>query len=84
MDWHHNNVRRGTASLMLNKVFARTLGRPLDRKAASEAEALLISSLKASPHSVEYRIATWFMSAWCAVQQCRVPLDKAATAGSHT
>lgn len=45
MDWHHSNLRRGAATYVLNSVLAPALGRPLNPKAAAEAEKLLSSSL---------------------------------------
>ncbi|KAH9301692.1 hypothetical protein KI387_013275, partial [Taxus chinensis] len=45
LDWHHSNLRRGSAGLVLNRVLAPALGLPLNPQAASEAEKLLKSSL---------------------------------------
>lgn len=46
VDWHHGNVRRGSALLVLNRVINPRLGRPLDKRAASDAEGQLTASLK--------------------------------------
>lgn len=46
LDWHHTNLRRGAAGLVMNGVLAPAFGRPLDARAASEAETLLKASLK--------------------------------------
>lgn len=46
MDWHHTNLRKGSATLVMNRVFAESLGRKKDAAAAQEAEDLLIASLK--------------------------------------
>lgn len=45
LDWHHSNLRRGSAGLVLNRALAPALGLPLNPQAASEAEILLKSSL---------------------------------------
>lgn len=45
LDWHHSNLRRGSAGLVLNRVLAPALGLPLNSQVASEAEILLKSSL---------------------------------------
>ncbi|TKY60616.1 Glutathione S-transferase T1 [Spatholobus suberectus] len=45
LDWHHQNLRRGAATFVLNTVLAPLLGLPLNRQAAAEAEKILISSL---------------------------------------
>jgi len=45
LDWHHSNLRRGAAALVLNRVLAPALGLSLNPQAASEAEILLMSSL---------------------------------------
>lgn len=45
LDWHHSNLRRGSAGLVLNRVLAPVLGLSLNPQAASEAEILLKSSL---------------------------------------
>ncbi|KAI5065113.1 hypothetical protein GOP47_0019808 [Adiantum capillus-veneris] len=45
LDWHHTNLRRGSAGLVMNRVIAPALGHPLDPKAASECEALVKASL---------------------------------------
>lgn len=45
LDWHHSNLRHGSAGLVLNRVLAPALGLPLNSQAASEAEILLKSSL---------------------------------------
>ncbi|MCO5583822.1 hypothetical protein L7F22_037737 [Adiantum nelumboides] len=45
LDWHHTNLRRGSAGLVMNRVIAPALGRPLDAKAASESEVVLKASL---------------------------------------
>ncbi|KAH7314849.1 hypothetical protein KP509_21G023800 [Ceratopteris richardii] len=46
LDWHHTNLRRGSAGLIVNRVIGPALGRPLDEKAAAECEALLKASVK--------------------------------------
>lgn len=45
LDWHHTNLRRGSAGLVLNRVIAPAMGRALNDHAASEAETLLKESL---------------------------------------
>ncbi|KAI5383718.1 Glutathione S-transferase T1, variant 2 [Lathyrus oleraceus] len=45
LDWHHLNLRRGTAGYVLNTVLAPLLGLPLNAQAAAEAEKVLVSSL---------------------------------------
>ncbi|GLJ21604.1 hypothetical protein SUGI_0401430 [Cryptomeria japonica] len=45
LDWHHSNLRRGSAGLVLNRVLGPALGLPLNPQAASEAENLLKLSL---------------------------------------
>lgn len=45
LDWHHSNLRRGSAALVMNRVIAPSLGRPLDAKAAYDAEIVLKESL---------------------------------------
>ncbi|XP_077223293.1 glutathione S-transferase THETA 1 [Tasmannia lanceolata] len=45
LDWHHSNLRRGSASFVLNTVLAPALGLPLNPQAAAEAEKVLTSSL---------------------------------------
>ncbi|KAL2342765.1 hypothetical protein Fmac_004050 [Flemingia macrophylla] len=45
LDWHHQNLRRGAATFVLNTVLAPRLGLPLNQQAATEAEKILISSL---------------------------------------
>ncbi|RDX88369.1 Glutathione S-transferase T1 [Mucuna pruriens] len=45
LDWHHQNLRHGAASFVLNTVLAPLLGLPLNQQAAAEAEKILISSL---------------------------------------
>lgn len=45
LDWHHTNLRRGSAGLVMNRVIAPVFGRPLDATAAADAETLLKASL---------------------------------------
>ncbi|KAL3499352.1 hypothetical protein ACH5RR_038445 [Cinchona calisaya] len=45
LDWHHTNLRRGAAPLVLHGALAPALGRPLNPKAAAEAEIILSASL---------------------------------------
>ncbi|CAN6476090.1 unnamed protein product [Victoria cruziana] len=45
LDWHHNNLRRGAATLALNRVLAPALGLPLNPELAAKAEKILIFSL---------------------------------------
>ncbi|KAH1251442.1 Glutathione S-transferase T1 [Glycine max] len=45
LDWHHQNLRRGAASFVLNTVLAPLLGLRANQQAAAEAEKILISSL---------------------------------------
>ncbi|XP_068640459.1 glutathione S-transferase T1 [Aristolochia californica] len=45
LDWHHNNLRRGAAGLILNSLLAPALGLPLNPEAASEAKKILKQSL---------------------------------------
>ncbi|KAJ4823224.1 hypothetical protein Tsubulata_004488 [Turnera subulata] len=45
LDWHHLNLRRGTAGYVHNSTVAPLLGVPLNPKAAAEDEKLLRSSL---------------------------------------
>ncbi|KAK7318254.1 hypothetical protein RJT34_02953 [Clitoria ternatea] len=45
LDWHHQNLRRGAATFVLNTVLAPLLGLPLNKQAAAEAEKVLMSSL---------------------------------------
>ncbi|MED6156615.1 Glutathione S-transferase theta-1 [Stylosanthes scabra] len=46
MDWHHSNLRNGAVNYAINTTLAPALGRQLNPKAASEAEKVLLSSLK--------------------------------------
>ncbi|KAJ0967183.1 hypothetical protein J5N97_024100 [Dioscorea zingiberensis] len=45
LDWHHSNLRRGAASLVLNSILAPVFGLPLNLQKAEEAEKILHSSL---------------------------------------
>ncbi|KAG9441212.1 hypothetical protein H6P81_017066 [Aristolochia fimbriata] len=45
LDWHHNNLRRGAAGLVLNSKLAPAFGLPLNPQAAAEAEKILTRSL---------------------------------------
>ncbi|GAB4834396.1 Glutathione S-transferase theta-1 [Ancistrocladus abbreviatus] len=45
LDWHHSNLRVGSAKYVLNTVLAPALGLPFNRQAAAEAEIILNSSL---------------------------------------
>ncbi|XP_014507473.1 glutathione S-transferase T1 [Vigna radiata var. radiata] len=45
MDWHHSNLRHGTVNYVVNTVLGPATGRPLNPKAAAEAEKVLFSSL---------------------------------------
>ncbi|KAG6600558.1 Glutathione S-transferase T1, partial [Cucurbita argyrosperma subsp. sororia] len=45
LDWHHSNLRRGSALLVFNTVLAPLFGRTPDPQVASEAEMLLFKSL---------------------------------------
>ncbi|XP_039133673.1 glutathione S-transferase T1-like [Dioscorea cayenensis subsp. rotundata] len=45
LDWHHSNLRRGSASLVFNSVLAPKFGLPLNLEAAKEAEKILDSSI---------------------------------------
>eukprot|EP00252_Welwitschia_mirabilis_P018013 TRINITY_DN40163_c0_g1_i1.p1 TRINITY_DN40163_c0_g1~~TRINITY_DN40163_c0_g1_i1.p1 ORF type:complete len:298 (-),score=33.67 TRINITY_DN40163_c0_g1_i1:98-991(-) len=45
LDWHHSNLRRGSADLIFNRVLAPTFGKQSDLTAASKAEQLLKESL---------------------------------------
>lgn len=45
LDWHHSNLRYGAVNYVINTVLGPALGRPLNPKAAAEAEKVLLSSL---------------------------------------
>ncbi|KAJ8505264.1 hypothetical protein OPV22_006150 [Ensete ventricosum] len=45
LDWHHSNLRRGTATFVLNRALGPALGLPLNPQAANEAEKILRASL---------------------------------------
>ncbi|VVA30080.1 PREDICTED: glutathione [Prunus dulcis] len=45
LDWHHSNLRRGSATFVLHTVLAPVFGLPSNPQAAAEAETLLSSSL---------------------------------------
>lgn len=45
MDWHHSNLRHGAVNYVINTVLGPGTGRPLNPKAAAEAEKVLFSSL---------------------------------------
>ncbi|KAF7810269.1 glutathione S-transferase T1-like [Senna tora] len=45
LDWHHSNLRHGAVTYVINTVLAPAVGRPLNPKAAAEAEKVLLSSL---------------------------------------
>ncbi|XP_016189537.1 glutathione S-transferase T1 isoform X3 [Arachis ipaensis] len=47
MDWHHSNLRNGAVNYVIHTTLAPALGRQLNPKAATEAEKVLLSSLKA-------------------------------------
>eukprot|EP00897_Mesotaenium_endlicherianum_P001156 jgi/Mesen1/11040/ME000098S10426 len=46
LDWHHSNLRMGSAGLVMNRVLAPALGLPLDARKCEEARALLERSLQ--------------------------------------
>lgn len=46
MDWHHNNIRRGSAGIVFNRIIAPRLGQQINSAAAEDAEKLLIEALK--------------------------------------
>ncbi|WJX53931.1 Glutathione S-transferase theta-1 [Trifolium repens] len=45
LDWHHSNLRYGAVNYVTNTVLGPALGRPLNLKAAADAEKVLSSSL---------------------------------------
>ncbi|XP_049378513.1 glutathione S-transferase T1-like isoform X2 [Solanum stenotomum] len=45
LDWHHSNLRRGTAGYIFNTVLAPAFGLPLNPQAAAEAKKVLLASL---------------------------------------
>ncbi|CAA2968825.1 glutathione S-transferase T1-like [Olea europaea subsp. europaea] len=45
LDWHHSNLRRGSATYIFNSLIALALGRPLNLEKAAEGEKILIASL---------------------------------------
>ncbi|KMZ72094.1 Glutathione S-transferase T1 [Zostera marina] len=45
LDWHHNNLRRGAASYVLNSTLAPVLGLSLNPKEAARSEKVLTMSL---------------------------------------
>ncbi|KAL2516737.1 Glutathione S-transferase T1 [Abeliophyllum distichum] len=45
LDWHHSNLRRGSATYIFNTNIALALGQPLNLEAAAEGEKILIASL---------------------------------------
>ncbi|XP_019195780.1 PREDICTED: glutathione S-transferase T1-like [Ipomoea nil] len=45
LDWHHSNLRRGSARYVFNSTLATAFGLPLNPEAAAEAEKLLLASL---------------------------------------
>ncbi|XP_027342611.1 glutathione S-transferase T1-like isoform X2 [Abrus precatorius] len=45
LDWHHSNLRHGAVNYVLDTVLGPATGRPLNSKAAAEAERVLLSSL---------------------------------------
>ncbi|KAJ9555368.1 hypothetical protein OSB04_009982 [Centaurea solstitialis] len=45
LDWHHSNLRRGSAGLIFNTLVAPFRGLPLNPQAAKECEEILIKSL---------------------------------------
>ncbi|KAJ7553533.1 hypothetical protein O6H91_06G102200 [Diphasiastrum complanatum] len=45
LDWHHTNLRRGAAGLIMNQVLAPSLGLQLNPNGSAEAESILKSSL---------------------------------------
>ncbi|CAK9174444.1 unnamed protein product [Ilex paraguariensis] len=44
LDWHHSNLRRGSATFVLNTVLAPALGLQKNPQAAAEAEKILYAS----------------------------------------
>ena len=46
LDWHHGNIRRGTAPLCFYRVLGPNMGQKTNDAAADEAEHLLLSALK--------------------------------------
>ncbi|KAJ9555369.1 hypothetical protein OSB04_009983 [Centaurea solstitialis] len=45
LDWHHSNLRRGSAGLIFNTLLSPMRGIPLNPQAAKESEQILIKSL---------------------------------------
>ncbi|KAL2543677.1 Glutathione S-transferase T1 [Forsythia ovata] len=45
LDWHHSNLRRGSATYIFNTTIALAFGQPLNLEAAAEGEKILIASL---------------------------------------
>ncbi|XP_027183193.1 glutathione S-transferase T1-like [Coffea eugenioides] len=45
LDWHHANLRHGSAGLVFHSKLARLSGRPLDLRAAADCEKVLSASL---------------------------------------
>ncbi|XP_057417435.1 glutathione S-transferase T1-like [Lotus japonicus] len=50
LDWQHSNLRHGAVNYVVNTVLGPALGRPLNPKAAAEAEKVLSSSLSKLEH----------------------------------
>lgn len=46
LHWHHSNVRKGAAPLVMFRVIAKNIGVPPNDRLADESEALLMASLK--------------------------------------
>uniref|UniRef100_A0A3Q7G175 GST C-terminal domain-containing protein n=1 Tax=Solanum lycopersicum TaxID=4081 RepID=A0A3Q7G175_SOLLC len=45
LDWHHSNLRHGTAGYIFDTVLAPAFGLTLNPQAAAEAEKVLLASL---------------------------------------
>ncbi|CAI9775758.1 unnamed protein product [Fraxinus pennsylvanica] len=45
LDWHHSNLRRGSATYIFNSLIALAFGLPLNLEKAAEGEKILIASL---------------------------------------
>jgi glutathione S-transferase len=45
LDWHHSNLRRGSAAFVFNSTLAPAFGRPFNPQAAADGEVLLSASL---------------------------------------
>ncbi|KZV36274.1 hypothetical protein F511_14292 [Dorcoceras hygrometricum] len=47
LDWHHSNLRRGSAGYVLNSTIILAFGQPINPKLAAETEKILSASLAA-------------------------------------